>query len=79
MPISHKYLLKLQREVAAYNDWLANTRPEADGSASPAELQAVFTKANAIYLKALALYRATAEQGEQPVDEEPGEFTLSGS
>lgn len=77
-PISHNYLNKLRREVAAFNDWLASTEPEADGSASVADLHTVFTRANSIYLKALALYRTTADDGDEPRNEEAGEATLSG-
>lgn len=78
MAISYKYLQKLQREVAAYSEWLADTRPDPDGQAKLEDLQNVFTKANAIYLKALALYRATAEESETATSEEPGQITLMG-
>lgn len=78
-PISHNYLNKLRREVAAFNDWLANTEPLEDGSANVADLHTVFTRANSIYLKALALYRTTADDSDEPHNEAAGEATLRGS
>ncbi len=78
-PISHKYINKLRREVAAFDEWLANTQPQPDGSANVADLQVIFTRANSIYLKALALYRTTGDGDETTGEEEPGEATLSGS
>lgn len=80
-PISHNYLHKLRREVAAFDEWLAHTKPQADGSADPEDLKTVFTRANKIYLKALALYRTTSDDEELDQgksDEEAGEATLSG-
>lgn len=77
-PISHKYLLKLRREVGVFEEWLGNTKPEPDGSASAADLQAIFTRANSLYLKALALYRTTGEEGDNPEDSEAGEAIISG-
>ncbi|MEI6044356.1 MAG: hypothetical protein WCS37_08195 [Chloroflexota bacterium] len=76
-PISHNYLNKLRREVAAFDEWLANTQPQPDGSASVADLHIVFTRANALYLKALALYRTTDD--DEPRGDDAGEATLSGS
>lgn len=79
-PISHNYLNKLRREVAAFDEWLSNTQPQIDGSASSEDLQTVFTRANSIYLKALALYRTTAEEPDEPqTEEETNPATLSGS
>jgi hypothetical protein len=74
--ISHKYLEKLRREVIAFEQWLEQTKPEENGSASAADLQAVFTKANSIYLKALALYRTTADDDQE--NDEQAERILSG-
>jgi len=78
-PISHNYLNKLRREVAAFDEWLSNTQPQPDGSANVEDLHVVFTKANSIYLKALALYRTTADEVEDTHDKSNGEATLSGS
>jgi hypothetical protein len=77
-PISHNYLNKLRREVAAFSDWLASTEADEDGSARVDDLYQVFTKANSIYLKALALYRTTADDADEPRGEQAGEATLSG-
>ncbi len=80
-PISHNYLNKLRREVASFDEWLASTQPEPDGSAKVEDLHHIFTRANAIYLKALALYRTTADADEEKTGknrEEPGEATISG-
>jgi|GEM_PF-1777781 len=77
--ISHKYLEKLRRDVGAFEQWLATTEAQDDGSASVGDLQAAFTKANSIYIKALALYRTTAEDEPGPEDEEndSAEHTVS--
>jgi hypothetical protein len=73
--ISHKYLEKLRREVAAFEQWLAQTQAAEDGSASPANLRDAFTKANSIYIKALELYRTTSENNSEP--DEQGERIIT--
>ncbi len=75
--ISHKYLEKLRREVEAFEEWLGATKPESDGSASASDLQTAFTKANAIYIKALALYRTTAEEEPDTGGDESAERIMS--
>lgn len=65
-PISHKYVEKLQKELAELNAWLNNTQPQADGSANPEDLKALYKKVFPIYQKSLALHQATLEVGSTP-------------
>ena len=73
--ISHKYLEKLRKEVAAFEQWLAQTQPEEVGSASPANLRDAFTKANSIYIKALELFRTASDNGSE--SDEQGERIIT--
>lgn len=65
-PIPHKYLEKLRKDVAELNDWLGATQAQ-DGAARPDDLKALYSKAYAIYHKALVLHQTTIED---PADQD---------
>lgn len=66
-PISFKYLEKLRKEISELDSWLAGTEAQDDGSASPDDLRALYTKVYSVYQKSVALHQAVA--GENEVDD----------
>jgi hypothetical protein len=75
--ISHKYFEKLRKEVQAYEQWLGQTVAQQDGSAKASDLLDSFKRANSIYIKALELYRTTADDSSE--DNDNGEKVISTS
>ena len=64
-PISHKYIEKLQKDVADLDSWLSSIQSEDDGSANQDDLKSLYKKVYPIYQKSLALYQTTLEAADQ--------------
>lgn len=65
-PISHEFLEKLRKEVTKFDEWLAETTPQEDGTARPEDLKALHGKGFSIYQKALALHQTVDEEALDP-------------
>ncbi len=71
-PVGGDELNELRQDVVKFDHWLLN---EIGSQPGPDELQLIFTRANAITLKALSLFRNASQNDSEPQETAGDEHT----